>query len=239
MEISLRNVTKSFGERVVLDGVNLTFDEGKVNCLLGPSGVGKTTVLNILAGLETCGGSVQKPEKVAYIFQNSRLLPNLTVWENVEYVILDMPADERKRLITSLLETVELYDRRNSLPKELSGGMQRRVAMARAYAYPADLLLMDEPFSALDIALKLRQIEVYNRLAERYPRTTVFVTHDVDEVLLFADSVTVLGKCGKPLDRMEISSPRVNRTLFSEEAARMKERIVSLLTSADGEEKRA
>ena len=95
MSIALKNVNKSFGERTVLNGFSLEFKEGKINCILGPSGCGKTTILNILAGITDCDGQVDKPEKVAYIFQNSRLLPNLTVWENVEYVLLDRPSIKR------------------------------------------------------------------------------------------------------------------------------------------------
>lgn len=229
MEISLKNVKKSFGERVVFDGLNVTFADGKINCILGPSGSGKTTILNILAGLTDCEGEVSKPEKVAYIFQNSRLLPNLTVWENVEYAILFMQKKEREERVESLLKKVEVYDRRNEFPSALSGGMARRVSMARAYAYPADLMLMDEPFSALDLGLKLRQLEVYNGLVESYPRTSVFVTHDIDEALLFADTITVLGNGGGIMDRFEINSPRRQRSLFSEESIKIKEKLYGLL----------
>jgi len=95
MPIALNNVTKKFGERTVFSGLDLAFKEGKINCIFGPSGCGKTTVLNVLAGLTDYEGQAIRPEKVAYIFQNSRLLPNLTVWENVEYVILDMPKPVR------------------------------------------------------------------------------------------------------------------------------------------------
>ena len=230
MEITLKNLAKRFGERVVFEGLSLTFKEGKINCILGPSGCGKTTVLNILAGLTDCEGEVVKPEKVAYIFQNSRLLPNLTVWENVEYPVLDMEKSARNERIEKLLKMVEVYDRRNDKPIELSGGMAKRVSMARAYAYPAELLLMDEPFSALDLGLKLRQMQVYNNLYKEYPRTSVFVTHDIDEALLFADTVTVLTSNGALADTFEIFAPREGRTLFSPESVQLKARLYEILS---------
>lgn len=228
MEIALKNVNKSFGERKVFTDLSLKFESGKINCILGQSGSGKTTILNVLAGLCDFDGEVSKPEKVSYIFQDSRLLPNLTVWENVEYVLLSMPKEQRQPLIKRLLELTEIYERRNDLPAALSGGMARRVAMARAYAYPADLLLMDEPFSALDLGLKLRQISVYNTLSREYPRTTVFVTHDIDEALLFADNVTVI-KDGAVSDKFSVDFSRENRDLFSPEFIRLKVRLYDQL----------
>jgi len=229
MPIALNNVTKKFGERTVFSGLDLAFKEGKINCIFGPSGCGKTTVLNVLAGLTDYEGQAIRPEKVAYIFQNSRLLPNLTVWENVEYVILDMPKPVRSMLVKSVLEQVELYDRRNDYPSSLSGGMARRVAMARAYAYPAELLLMDEPFSALDLGLKLRQMRVYNELAAKYPRTSVFVTHDIDEALLFADHITVLKQGGVVEATFDIDAPREGRDMFSPDLVALKEKLYTLL----------
>lgn len=233
MSVALKNVSKSFGDRVVLKDFSLELKQGKINCILGPSGCGKTTVLNILAGLTDCEGEVHKPEKVAYIFQNSRLLPNLTVWENVEYVLMDMPVEERTRIIRDILLRVELYDRRNDLPSSLSGGMARRVAMARAYAYPADLLLMDEPFSALDLGLKLRQLKVYNNVASVYGRTSVFVTHDIDEALMFSDTVTVLKSGGVVADQFEIDLPREGRELFSQTSVELRQRLYSALVDAE------
>ncbi|MBP5194062.1 MAG: ABC transporter ATP-binding protein [Clostridia bacterium] len=229
MEIALKGVTKKYGDRVVFDRIDLTFKSGKINCVLGPSGSGKSTILNILGGLTDFEGTVEKPQKVAYIFQESRLLPNLSVWENVEYVVLDLSKEARKALIERLLKLTEIYDRRNDRPAALSGGMARRAAMARAYAYPAELLLMDEPFSALDLGLKLRQMEVYNSLAKEYPRTSVFVTHDIDEALLFSDTVTVLAKDGRIADSFDIDAEREGRNLLDPGLTPLKARLYELL----------
>lgn len=229
MEIALKGVTKKYGDRVVFDRIDLTFKSGKINCVLGPSGSGKSTILNILGGLTDFEGTVEKPQKVAYIFQESRLLPNLSVWENVEYVVLDLSKEAREALIERLLKLTEIYDRRNDRPAALSGGMARRAAMARAYAYPAELLLMDEPFSALDLGLKLRQMEVYNSLAKEYPRTSVFVTHDIDEALLFSDTVTVLTKDGRIADSFDIDVEREGRNLLDPGLTPLKARLYELL----------
>lgn len=229
MAVSLKNVTKKYGDRVVLENFSLEFQSGKINCVLGPSGSGKTTILRVLAGITEYEGEVERPEKISYIFQDSRLIPHLTVWENVEYVLMDVKKAEREILIKRLLELTEIYDRRNDKPIALSGGMARRVAMARAYAYPSELLLMDEPFSALDLGLKLRQMEVYNNLAKEYPRTSVFVTHDIDEALLFGDTVTVLGKEGRVADGFSVTEPREHRDLFSPYFIELKSRLYGLL----------
>lgn len=229
MSIALKNVTKKYDDRIVLNDFSISFEEGKINCILGPSGIGKTTILRVLAGLTDYSGFVERPEKVSYIFQDSRLLPNLTVWENVEYVILDIPKEQRPPLIKNLLELTELYDRRNDFPQSLSGGMARRVAIARAYAYSADLLLMDEPFSALDTGLKLRQIAVYKTLASKYPRTSIFVSHDIDEALLFADKVFVMAD-GKIAETINLTPTGDYRDLFSPETLNAKKRLFEALT---------
>lgn len=229
MEIALKNLTKKYGDRLVLDGVNMRFKEGKINCVLGASGTGKTTILNVLAGLIDFEGEAVRPERVSYIFQSSRLIDTLTVWQNVEYVLMDLPKEERNQRIERLLKMVEVYEWRNDYPKTLSGGLARRVAIARAYAFDSQLLLMDEPFSALDLGLKLRQMQVYNALNSAYAKTCVFVTHDIDEAVLFADTVTVIGKGGKPLDSFEVDLPREERDIFSPRAAAMKERLYKTL----------
>lgn len=229
MEIALKNLTKKYGDRLVLDGVNMSFKEGKINCVLGASGTGKTTILNVLAGLIDFEGEAVRPERVSYIFQSSRLIDTLTVWQNVEYVLMDLPKEERNQRIERLLKMVEVYEWRNDYPKTLSGGLARRVAIARAYAFDSQLLLMDEPFSALDLGLKLRQMQVYNALNSALPKTCVFVTHDIDEAVLFADTVTVIGKGGKPLDSFEVDLPREERDIFSPRAAAMKERLYKTL----------
>ncbi len=225
MQASLKNVTKKYEERTVFSGLSLEFDEGKVNCILGASGSGKSTILNILSGLTDCEGEVIRPNKVSYVFQDSRLFPNMTVWENVDIVLDGMEKSKREQRIENLLKITEMYDRRNDFPAALSGGMARRVAIARAYAYPSDLILMDEPFSALDPALKMRQINVFLSLFKNYGRTAVFVTHDISEALLISDKITVLSQKGEVKECFYVDTPKEERNLFGARQEELKKKL--------------
>lgn len=186
--MKLTNINKSYGERKVLTDFSLQLNAGEILCLLGPSGAGKTTILNVLAGLVPFDGEVQgATSEVAYVFQEPRLLPNLTVKQNLAFV---GGAPQR---IEELLVATELSTYACKRPSELSGGERQRVSLARAFCVPFDLLLLDEPFSSLDTALKIRLAEVFARLwKETEDRTAVFVTHDLEEALMLADRVVVL-----------------------------------------------
>ncbi len=214
--MKLINVNKSYGNLKVLENFNMTFEEGKISCLLGPSGCGKTTVLNVISRLTPFEGVTEGVgDKISYIFQNQRLLPNLTVYDNLDFVLQGVESDKQKRQakILELLRTVELEDRKDSYPKELSGGMAQRVAMARAFVYPSTLLLMDEPFKGLDISLKKRLIDAFIKLWRRDKKTVVFVTHDIDEALLLADDVKLLSDRAKVLFQQNIEYPQEQRQL--------------------------
>ncbi len=188
--MKLISLSKSYGGQKVFGDFSLTIEEGKILCVLGESGGGKTTLLNILAGLTAYSGRMEGvPERVSYIFQEPRLLPNLTVKRNLAYVG-GTPAE-----IEEILDRTELGGCAEKFPKQLSGGEKQRVSLARAFLCPAELLLMDEPFSSLDTALKIRLAAAFAALwtakrAER--RTAVFVTHDLEEALMLADRVVVL-----------------------------------------------
>lgn len=178
--IRLKDISKRYGALCVYDHFDLDIEEGKITCILGSSGSGKTTLLNILSGLTSYEGEIDPQKKCAYIFQQPRLVPNLTVRGNLKLVC----REEEK--IVSMLEKVELSDKADAYPVELSGGQVQRVSVARAFLYPSDLLLMDEPFSSLDTALKIRLIEVFCSLWREEKRTVVFVTHDAEEAYMLS-----------------------------------------------------
>lgn len=214
-------ISKSYGEQVVFDGLELEIEEGKILCVLGESGGGKTTLLNILAGLTGYDGIIDgAPKKVGYIFQEPRLLPNLTVEGNLRYV---GGVDE----IETLLQKTELCAVRNKKPRALSGGEKQRVAIARAFLSGAELLLLDEPFSSLDTARKIRLSAVFAALWAAEKKTAVFVTHDVEEACMLAHRIVVLrdGKIALDLDMGQGELPRA----YGENSAAKAQILAALL----------
>ena len=215
--IKIDNLKVSYGENVIFDGFSAEFSEHKISVILGGSGVGKSTLLNAIAGLLPYDGSIDTDGgAVSYIFQNDRLIPNISVYKNLDLILRAVYKDkaERKRKIEEMLGLLEISELAHKLPTQLSGGQAQRVAMARAYLYPSKVLLLDEPFKALDTALKTRLIKQLLTLHEKENRTVVFVTHAIDECLLVADEYFVLG--GNPVAVSllgEISSDKSSRRL--------------------------
>lgn len=221
--IELVNVSKKYANTPVYENFSLGIEEGKITCLLGASGCGKTTLLNMLAGLTPYEGRIGNvPERISYIFQEERLLPNLTVRQNVA-LVLGKNADGKK--ISEMLEKVELSGKEDAYPAELSGGQAQRVSIARAFAYPSGLILMDEPFSSLDTALKIRLIDVFCRLWQEEKRTAVFVTHDAEEAYMLAHRAVLLEE-GKVVADISENDP-VPRAYG--ESSRFKQRILAEL----------
>ena len=183
-------VRRAFGDTVVLDGVDLAIGRGEVVALLGGSGSGKSTLLRILAGLDTeATGEVGTTGSTAVVFQEHRLLP----WKRVAAnVALGVRGGSLRERVDAALTEVGLADRRDAWPAELSGGQAQRVAFARALVREPDLLLLDEPFGALDALTRLRMQALFGRLRATHGFAALFVTHDVDEALLLADRVLVL-----------------------------------------------
>jgi sulfonate transport system ATP-binding protein len=189
--IGLRGVTKSYGEAPVLDGLDLDIAAGQVVALLGRSGSGKSTLLRLLAGLDHgVSGTVTVTGTVSVAFQEPRLLPWRRVWRNV-VLGLDRPEDSRENAL-AVLEQVELAELADRWPLTLSGGQAQRVSLARALARRPDVLLLDEPFGALDALTRSSMHALLRRLFVEHRPTTLLVTHDVDEALAIADRVLVL-----------------------------------------------
>jgi putative spermidine/putrescine transport system ATP-binding protein len=204
--VDLSGVTHRFGSFVAVDNVSLSVSAGEILALLGPSGCGKTTLLRIISGfVQQTGGSVlvdgrsidhlpPSLRRVGIVFQSYALFPHMTVAENVAYGLKAQgrPGAEIKRRVQELLETVQLEAMARRLPRELSGGQQQRVALARALAVEPSVLLLDEPFSALDKNLRLdMQIEL-KRLQRQLGLTAILVTHDQDEAMGVADRIAVM-----------------------------------------------
>lgn len=194
--INLVNVNKKFGDLEILKNFNISFEENKISCLFGPSGVGKTTIANIAAKLTSIyNGEVTGTEKAiySYVFQEPRLLEWYSVYDNINFVLKDV-YDEVKRvnIINNYINMVELSGYENYKPNALSGGMSQRVSLARAFAYPSNFLILDEPFKGLDMKLKNEMIFLFKKLWCESKRTVLFITHDVDEAVTLSDSIYII-----------------------------------------------
>jgi NitT/TauT family transport system ATP-binding protein len=210
----------------VLDNVSLEAHKGEFVCLLGPSGCGKSTMLNILAGfLEPTSGEVlidgelvdgPDPRRI-FVFQERGVFPWLTVEGNVGFGLFKLPRDERERLIAYYITLVGLQGFEKAYPMELSGGMKQRLEVARALAVNPDMLLLDEPFGALDSITRLLMRVELLRIWEAEKKTIIFVTHDIEEAIQLADRVMVMSARPARIQRVvdidiphprDISSPR-------------------------------
>ena len=221
-----------------LGGVDLRVEPEEIVALLGPSGCGKSTLLRLLSGLERpSAGSVEvdgravtgpTPE-IAMVFQEPRLMPWLGVAENVRLALLDLPRAEQDRRIAAVLERVGLAGFAAALPRQLSGGMAQRVAIARALAREPEILLLDEPFSALDTFTRQRLQEHLLELWQSQRLTMLLVTHDIEEALALSDRVLAMrGGPGRLHAEFRVDLPRPRRRAAAAFQA-VKERVVAAL----------
>lgn len=188
--VNLKNITKKYEDKVIFENFNLSIPQNKITCILGESGVGKTTLLNMIARITEYQGEISLVDKIAYIFQEPRLIPSLTVEENLKFIAPLAKVEE----IDALLSILEIKEKKKSYPRHLSGGEQQRVSIARAFLYDAPLILMDEPFSSLDLSLKYRLIRHFAILWKQTKKTVLFVTHTIDEALWLANEIVILSK---------------------------------------------
>jgi len=239
--LEVQGVSKNFGSNgsalEVLRDINLTIPDGEFTCILGGSGCGKTTLLRIIAGLERdySGGvrlgnaAIEGPGlDRGLVFQEHRLLPWLTVNENVGFGIVDLPAAEKVERVRQYVELVGLNGFEGSYPHQLSGGMAQRAAIARALASRPKLLLLDEPFGALDALTRIRMQQELLRIWSAQRTTMVLVTHDIDEAIFLADRIVVLSSRPgtikrvigvdilRPRDRTSYRSIQLRKSIYRE-----------------------
>ncbi len=194
--IEFRNVSKTYGTLGVLKELSFQIGNEDIVGILGPSGVGKSTILKIIAGLEeaSSGISISRAERVGYVFQEPRLLPWKTTFENVALPLIahGINRKEARERAFSYIEKMGLGGFEDYFPNQLSGGMLQRVSLARAFAPSPDLLLLDEPFSALDLRLKSVLENMLRELLEENPIPVLYVSHSPEEVVQFANRIFMM-----------------------------------------------
>ncbi len=186
--IKLKNITKSYSDRKIFENFSIDFKENKITCILGKSGVGKTTLLNMISGITDYDGIILKEGRISYIFQEARLLPHKTVKENILFTSPNLEDNK----IEEMLNILKINDKANILVSKLSGGEAQRVSIARAFLYEPNIILMDEPFCSLDIKMKYELISYFSNIWNKNKKTVILVTHDIDEALLLADNILIL-----------------------------------------------
>lgn len=230
-DIIFKNFSFSYPDKEIYKNFNTVFQGGKINVVLGASGVGKTTLLNALTGLSGFDGEIENmPKNVSYIFQSDRLVKTISVEKNLDFVLKNAICDKtaRKNAIYDMAKLLEISDVLKRLPTEISGGQAQRVQMARAFLYPSEVMLLDEPFKGLDVSLKTRLIKKFLELWGRDGRTVVLVTHDVYDALLMGDKVFVLS--GSPADivyETELTVEKSERNLTDAAVTKYRDEIVN------------
>lgn len=198
--MQLKNIVKNYGDKKVLGGIDIEIEEGKITAILGESGCGKSTLLNIIAGkIKDYSGEViferEHKEGISYVFQEDTLIPWKTVYNNLEFVlkgkIEKSQIDER---IKKYLKIVNLEGSEKEFPNMLSGGMKRRVGIARAFAFPSNYMFMDEPFEFLDVKIKEEIVEDLIKLQKSEKKTIILITHDIDTAITLGEKIVVLGE---------------------------------------------
>ncbi|WP_398476833.1 ABC transporter ATP-binding protein [Tardiphaga sp.] len=226
IQIDISNVGKVYDSKtsdsrvIALDGVSLKIRRGEFISLLGPSGCGKSTLLNIIAGFQSAtsgkilqdGRQISKPDASrTVVFQDYALFGWMTVQQNVEFGLKakGMPKAQRAEIARSLIATVQLSGFEDKFPHQMSGGMKQRAAIARALAPDPDILLMDEPFGALDAQTRVLLQEEIARISSEAKKTVIFVTHGIDEAVFLADRVVVMSpRPGRVRDEVAVPLPR-------------------------------
>jgi NitT/TauT family transport system ATP-binding protein len=230
----VEGIRKAYGDLEVLAGIDAEFSSSSVTAILGPSGCGKTTFLHVIAGLIEADAGVRSGFDDALFsmsFQEPRLLPWLSAAGNLEFALSGL-ADRRlaEERAQRFLASAGLGSFGHAKPSALSGGMRRRLSLARAFAYPSNILLLDEAFAAVDLALKIELMDVFSTLWQEERRTTIFVTHEMQDALYLADRILVLSpRPARIVDSMAILQPRELRRYGSRDSVELETRLFSAI----------
>lgn len=216
--LKVEDFSKSFENVSILSGINFSVSKGEFVCIVGSSGCGKSTLLRAISGLDTKYGGritvdkkeVKKPTKsIGYIFQENRLFPWLNVEENVNFALDKGSKGEKKKKTDETIKMVGLENAKNQYPKTLSGGMAQRANIARTLVNKPDILLLDEPFGALDAFTKINLQEKLCEIRSAEGTTMIMVTHDIEEAVYLADRIIILDKDSKAIKKIiEVELPR-------------------------------
>lgn len=236
--IQLKQLEKSYQvdtqPKQVLKGIDLTFPKNTITVILGTSGCGKTTLLRILGGLEaqTAGDILKDSQmKITTIFQEPRLMPWLSVWKNIALGLKKAGLSD----VQYLVDLVGLKGYEHAYPHQLSGGMKQRVAIARAYAYNPEMILMDEPFAALDYFTREKMQKQLIRIYRLKQKSIVFVTHSIDEALLLGQRIIILSQ-GKVKKQYDLSQFPYERDILQDHWIQLKKEILTTIDNGETHE---
>jgi NitT/TauT family transport system ATP-binding protein len=238
MAYRLRELRASYDGLPVLDGISLDLEPESITVILGPSGCGKTTLLNLIAGLKEAESGERlgfEDCRFSYAFQEPRLLPWIDCRGNAAFALSGaLPREEALARIDRFLAAAGLSEAAGLRPGQLSGGMRQRLSLARAFAYPSDILILDEAFQAVDLRMKLELMDVFLGLLREERRTVVCVTHDVEEAAYLADRAVVLSpRPARIIDSFAVEVPRGLRSLGATAMMDAESRLYKLALSTE------
>ena len=242
-KLEIKNIKKTYNKKCVLDDISISIENNTTTVILGPSGCGKTTLFNIVAGFESPSAGriflngkeiTNMTGKVSYMTQKDLLLPYKTVLENVTLPLVLSGKDKctaeekaKKYFSTFLIDKTE-----KKYPHEISGGTRQRVAFLRTYMQNKDVILLDEPFNALDVFTKNKMYSWYLKIEKNLQKTTLLITHDIDEALLFADTIHIIsGKSHKIISSLKIFNNKNLDCLFLKDFIKLKRKIINIISS--------
>ena len=232
--ISIKNLTVCYDGCSVLNDVQFEADKGEFIAIIGKSGSGKTTFLRALANFIPFSGQISLPKNIGMVFQHYAVFPWLTVSENIAFGLEDKNKTKQARIISEHLRLAGLEDKKNSYPDELSGGQIQRVAIARSLAHSPEVLLMDEPYGALDAYTRDKMQQWLLDIWAMHKKTVIFVTHNIEEAVFLADRVLVLNhyKFSREF-AVPFARPRREEVKFTPEFNRLRKEIFESINSSD------